>query len=133
MNKLVPCAWLLSGALEVWSLRLRLATKSKTGIFGISPKEEPKFVTLKTGGHVIKVTTKVKLYEGNQLGFIHPALGYPANLKAILVSTGNGPSHCLNGHLGQDLGFGGFAFALKLPQWLNTNLALTVRANIFFP
>ena len=24
MNKLVPCAWLLSGALEVWSLRLRV-------------------------------------------------------------------------------------------------------------
>jgi len=24
VNKLVPCAWLLSGALEVWSLRLRL-------------------------------------------------------------------------------------------------------------
>jgi len=31
-----------------------------------------------------------------------------------------GPSHCLNGYLGQDLGFGGFAFALKLPDWLNT-------------
>ena len=37
-----------------------------------------------------------------------------------------GPSHCLNGNLGQDLGFGGFAFALKLPEWRNTNL-LTVR------
>jgi len=24
VNKLVPCAWLLSGALEVWSLRLQL-------------------------------------------------------------------------------------------------------------
>ena len=24
MNKLVPCVWLLSGALEVWSLPLRL-------------------------------------------------------------------------------------------------------------
>ncbi len=27
-----------------------------------------------------------------------------------------GPSHYPNGHLGQDLGFGGFAFALKLPE-----------------
>src|SRR6218665_2715712 len=34
--------------------------------------------------------------------------------------------------LGKDMGFGGFAFALKLPEWLNTNL-VTVRANIFFP
>jgi len=24
VNKLVPCAWLLSGALELWSSRLRL-------------------------------------------------------------------------------------------------------------
>src|SRR6218665_2888154 len=40
-----------------------------------------------------------------------------------------GPSHCLNGHLGQDLGFGGFVFALKLPKWLNTNL-LTVMAKL---
>ena len=31
--------------------------------------------------------------------------------------------------LGQDLGFGGFAFALKLPEWLNTNL-VTVRAKL---
>src|SRR6218665_1220716 len=33
------------------------------------------------------------------------------------------PSHCPNGRLVQDLGFGGFAFALKLPELLNTNLA----------
>src|SRR6218665_3426774 len=33
------------------------------------------------------------------------------------------PIHCPNGRLGQDLGFGGFAFALKLPELLNTNLA----------
>jgi len=32
-------------------------------------------------------------------------------------------------HLGQDLGFGGFAFALKLPELLNTNL-VTVRAKL---
>src|SRR6218665_2431414 len=37
------------------------------------------------------------------------------------------PSHCPNGRLGQDLGFGGFAFALKLPELLNTHLP-TVRA-----
>src|SRR6218665_2683487 len=40
-----------------------------------------------------------------------------------------GPSHCPNGHLGQDLDFGGFAFALKLPELLNTNLP-TVRAKL---
>ena len=38
-------------------------------------------------------------------------------------------SHCLNEHLGQDLDFGGFVFALKLPEWLNTNL-VTVRAKL---
>ena len=37
------------------------------------------------------------------------------------------PIHCQNGRLGQDLGFGGFAFALKLPELLNTNLP-TIRA-----
>src|SRR6218665_167238 len=42
------------------------------------------------------------------------------------------PIHCPNGRLGQDLGFGGFAFALKLPKLLNTNLA-AVTANILFP
>ena len=39
------------------------------------------------------------------------------------------PIHCPNGRLGQDLGFGGFAFALKLPQLLNRNLA-AVRAKL---
>src|SRR6218665_828965 len=33
------------------------------------------------------------------------------------------PIHCPNGRLGQDLGFGGFAFALKLPELLNTKFA----------
>src|SRR6218665_1928265 len=37
--------------------------------------------------------------------------------------------HCPNGRLGQDLGFGGFVSAVKLPELLNTNLP-TVRANI---
>ena len=39
------------------------------------------------------------------------------------------PIHCPNGRLGQDLGFGGFAFALKLPELPNTNLA-AVRAKL---
>src|SRR6218665_1806615 len=39
------------------------------------------------------------------------------------------PIHCPNGSLGQDLGFGGFAFALKLPELLNRNLA-AVRAKL---
>src|SRR6218665_3949940 len=33
-----------------------------------------------------------------------------------------GPSHCPNGSLGQDLGLGGFAFALKMPELGNPNL-----------
>src|SRR6218665_1118934 len=39
------------------------------------------------------------------------------------------PIHCPNGRLGQDLGFGGIAFALKLPELLNRNLP-TVRAKL---
>src|SRR6218665_914796 len=39
------------------------------------------------------------------------------------------PIHCPNGRLGQDLGFGGFAFAIKLPELLNRNLA-AVRAKL---
>jgi len=39
------------------------------------------------------------------------------------------PIHCPNGRLGQDMGFGGFVFALKFPEWLNTNLA-AVRAKL---
>ena len=32
------------------------------------------------------------------------------------------PIHCPNGRLGQDLGFGGIAFALKLPELLGKDL-----------
>src|SRR6218665_915925 len=39
------------------------------------------------------------------------------------------PIHCPNGRLGQDLGFGGIAFALKLPELLYRNLA-AVRAKL---
>src|SRR6218665_1497442 len=39
------------------------------------------------------------------------------------------PIHCPNGRLGQDLGFGGIAFALKLTELLNRNLA-AVRAKL---
>ena len=39
------------------------------------------------------------------------------------VSTGIGPQSLPElGYSGQDLGFGGFAFAPKLPELLNTNL-----------
>src|SRR6218665_396590 len=41
-----------------------------------------------------------------------------------------GPSHCPNGRLGQDMGFGGFAFALKLPELLNRNLTAVTRAKL---
>ena len=64
-------------------------------------------------------------------------LGMEAPVSIIMMSSEHpsvpqtalamGPSHFLNGHL--DLGFGGFAFALKLPEWLNTNL-VTVRAKL---
>ena len=47
------------------------------------------------------------------------------------VSSGIGPQS-LPEWAFRALGFGGFAFALKLPELLNTNLP-TVRANIFFP
>src|SRR6218665_2303281 len=40
-----------------------------------------------------------------------------------------GHSHCPNWRLGQDLGLGGFALALKLPELLNTNLP-TVREKL---
>src|SRR6218665_640042 len=40
-----------------------------------------------------------------------------------------GPSHCPTGRLGDDLGFGGFAFALKLPELLSRNLS-TFRAKL---
>jgi len=46
-------------------------------IFEIFPKEQREFVTFKKeilGDPVIKVTTKVKLHEGNQLGLPHAAL-----------------------------------------------------------
>jgi len=64
-----------------------LATNSKTGFFWIFPKEHRKFVTFKTGilgGPVIKVTTKVKLHEGNQIYFplMQP---YPISLKAKTI------------------------------------------------
>src|SRR6218665_3299894 len=39
------------------------------------------------------------------------------------------PIHCPNGRLGQDLGFGGSAFALKLPELVNRNL-VAVRAKL---
>src|SRR6218665_3498185 len=39
------------------------------------------------------------------------------------------PIHCPNGRLGQDLVFGGSAFALNLPELLNRNL-VAVRAKL---
>ena len=51
------------------------------------------------------------------------------------VSTGNGPQPLPEWAFRGKLGLG-FAFALKLPEWLNTNLVTVigkVRANIFFP
>jgi len=56
---------------------LARATKYKTGILRIFPMAERKIVTFKPEilrGPVIKVTKKVKLHEGNQLGFPRAAL-----------------------------------------------------------
>ena len=50
-------------------------------------------------------------------------------MMMIPVSTGIFPHSLPEWALGQDLGFGGFAFALKLPELLNINL-LTVRAKL---
>jgi len=62
-------------------------TNSKTGIFEILSKKERKYyVTFKTGilwGPVIKVTTKVKLHEGNQLGSLMQF--YAVNLKVMSI------------------------------------------------
>src|SRR6218665_3378127 len=52
----------------------------------------------------------------------HMSILYP-------VSTGIGPQSLPERRLGQDLGFDGFAFALKFPELLNTNLA-AVRAKL---
>ena len=64
-------------------------TNSKTGIFGIFPKEERKFVAFKTGilgGPALKVTTKLglKLHDGNQLDF-HRAALVIVNCKAVTI------------------------------------------------
>ena len=59
---------------------------------------------------------------------MHPSANIILRSRAYPVSTGILP----HGRLGQDLGFGGIAFALKLPELLNRNLA-AVRANILFP
>ena len=62
--------------------------------------------------------------------WLSPKYGTLAVQVSVPVSTEFFPIHCPNGRLGQDhMGFGGFAFALKLPELLTTNLA-TVRAKL---
>jgi len=56
-------------------------------------------------------------------------LGVTRNSRPTQSALELGPSHCPNGRLGPDLGFGGFAFAIKLPELLNTNLP-TVRSKL---
>src|SRR6218665_4003676 len=65
-----------------------------------------------------------KRSRGNQL--IHRRLTKTKSSQSALEL---GPSHFPNGRLRQDLDFGGFAFALKLPELLNTNLP-TVRVKL---
>src|SRR6218665_695941 len=50
---------------------------------------------------------------------------FSSNLKTHITQSALEfcPIHCPNGRLGQDLGFGGFAFALKFPELLNRNSA----------
>src|SRR6218665_1602388 len=52
-----------------------------------------------------------------------------ARCRHVPVSTGIFPHSLPEWGFKQDLGFCGFAFALKLPEWTNTNL-LTVRAKL---
>src|SRR6218665_2587156 len=56
---------------------------------------------------------------------------FPNGLQALSTQSALEfcPIHCPNGRLGQDLGFGGSAFALKLPELLNRNL-VAVRAKL---
>ena len=57
---------------------------------------------------------------------VHATPSYPKlTVHPHKVSTGI----CLQSFLGQDVGFGGFAFALRLPELLNINL-ITVRAKL---
>src|SRR6218665_2794974 len=63
---------------------------------------------------------------------LHAFYGKGAYLATSQSALEFCPIHCPNGRLGQDLGFGGSAFALKLPELLNRNL-VAVRANILFP
>src|SRR6218665_80306 len=58
-----------------------------------------------------------------------PASHDIAQYKATQSALEFCPIHCPNGRLGQDLGFGGSAFALKLPELLNRNL-VAVRAKL---
>src|SRR6218665_1787109 len=55
--------------------------------------------------------------RGFQRGSREAQVRFPEYQKGTATQSALelGPSHCPNGRLGQDLGFGGFAFALKLP------------------
>src|SRR6218665_3359339 len=74
-----------------------------------------------------KVLTKSKVLQ------ISGTKTFPETTQSALEFSS---IHCPNGRLGQDLGFGGFAFAPKLPELLNTNFA-AVRAKLgqirYFP
>src|SRR6218665_792716 len=62
--------------------------------------------------------------------YVEPPLPVRTDFTCLYpVSTGIGPQSLPERRLGQDLGFGGFAFALKFPELLNTNLA-AVRAKL---
>src|SRR6218665_919974 len=79
---------------------------------------------------MIEINMKIEIYESRT-----PSLGTYIEVDFVNiyynvpVSTGILPHSFPNGRLGQDLGFGGIAFALKLPELLNTNLA-AVRAKL---
>src|SRR6218665_1356630 len=85
------------------------------------------------GSKPIRRVMQLKLHKPTM------AIGYSLFMCARHVdSTNQGrtqsalefcPIHCPNGRLGQDLGFGGSAFALKLPELLNRNL-VAVRAKL---
>ena len=89
-------------------------------------------LTKNTGLVVISAPTKSKSREPAYKQALYQNKSIGMQTQSALEFF---PIHCPNGRLGQDLGFGEFAFDLELPELLNRNLA-AVRAKlgqIWFP
>src|SRR6218665_2324558 len=97
VNKLVPCAWLLSGALEVWSLRLRLRLRfpPTKGVFDRFPPSRSsglcKYHTLVRYGVTDTMTYRTSTREsGTPSNLTHrlpnkkPFINVKKNLRIII-------------------------------------------------